>query len=194
MPKIIFLGDSITKGTDYGGVTVQDTFAYKVGINAGYQAQEIINVGVSSDTTHGALARLNNDVISKSPDVCVIMLGANDYAKGVSVIDYVERMKAIIFALLGANIKPVVLHSVLNRGSKEFINGYRFYIESLEIELDKINIKYIDLIREYAYSYLYLSDAAFKGLYVDLLHQTKNGHEFITNICLRHIRHFVKNS
>ena len=194
MSKIIFIGDSITKGIGYGGVTLQDTFAYKVGINAGYQAQEIINVGVSSDTTQLALSRLNSDVISKLPDVCVIMLGANDYAQGVSIVDYVKRMKDIILALLGANIKPVVLHSVLNRGSTEFINGFRLYIEALENELAKMNIKYIDLIREYAYSYLYLNDQAFKGLYVDLLHQTKNGHEFIANICLRHIRHFIKDA
>lgn len=51
---IVFLGDSITKGTDYGGVTLTDTFAYKIGTANGYPPASIYNKGVGSDTSAGS--------------------------------------------------------------------------------------------------------------------------------------------
>lgn len=187
MKKIVFLGDSVTKGVGYGGVADVDTFARKVGLSCGYLAENIINAGVSSDTSAGALARLQNDVISKNPDVCVLMLGHNDYENGVSVATYIANMAQIITQLLNANIQPVILNCVLMRGTNQYIDGFRTYIEALENLAKTFDIGLVDILREYAYGYLYLYQAGwtFQGLYVDTVHQTIGGHQFLANICLR---------
>lgn len=193
LKKIVFLGDSVTKGTDYGSVATSDTFAHKVGLGCGYLAENISNAGVSSDTSAGALARLQADVISKAPDICVLMLGHNDYAQGVSINTYISNMTQIITQLLNANIQPVVLNGILMRGTSQYIDGFRAYIEALETIANAFNIGIVDILREYAYGYLYLyqSGSTFQSLYVGNIHQTKAGHQFIADICLRpHYRHY----
>ncbi|MEG1743620.1 MAG: GDSL-type esterase/lipase family protein, partial [Clostridia bacterium] len=44
----------------------------------------VINAGYSGDTTDLALKRIDDDVISKSPDVVIIMFGMNDQALKIS--------------------------------------------------------------------------------------------------------------
>lgn len=187
MKKIVFLGDSVTKGVGYGGVAAGDTFARKIGLSCGYLSENIINAGVSSDTSAGALARLQADVISKSPNICVLMLGHNDYANGLSVSNYIANMGQIITQLLNANIQPVILNGVLMRGSPQYIDSFRAYIEPLENLAKAFDVGLVDILREYAYGYLYLYLAGwtFQGLYVDNVHQTIGGHQFLANICLR---------
>lgn len=66
MSKIVFIGDSLTKGIGYGGVTATDTFAYKIGIANGYAPADILNKGVSSDTAFGVLNRIQADAVHLS--------------------------------------------------------------------------------------------------------------------------------
>ena len=183
--KIVFLGDSLTKGTSYGGVTTTDTFAYKIGIATGYLAAEIINAGVNGDTSANALARLNTDVIAYNPAVCSIMIGINDWATGVPVSTYQANMRSIIQGLLSANIRPVCMSSVMQRGSTSDFAGFKPYLEALQSLMYEMNLRYVDIYREYAYSYLYLTSTAFNANYADILHQTPTGHSFIASIAAR---------
>lgn len=182
---IVFLGDSITKGTDYGGVTRTDTFAYKIGIANGYDPSNIYNAGVGSDKSSGALARLQTDVVSKNPDVCVVMIGINDWAAGVSVATYRQNVSSIFSQLKAAGIKPVGITSNLNRGSQATIAGYQPFLEAFEAEAKNQGVKVLDLYREVATSYLYLTATQFQALYVDSIHLTKSGHQFVANFANR---------
>src|SRR6185312_269394 len=113
---IAWLGDSVTKGTSYGGVTTTDTFAYKVGVANGYAATDIINAGVNSDTSAGMLARLGTDVLAFNPSVCVLECGLNDWQTGVPLASYQSNVWAIFSGLKAASIKPVGL-TKMQRGS-----------------------------------------------------------------------------
>src|SRR3546814_4585453 len=75
MSKIVFLGDSITRGAT---LAVADTFAYQVGVANGYAPADIINSGVSGDESPDALARVGADAIALAPDGCVVCLLLND--------------------------------------------------------------------------------------------------------------------
>ncbi|MEO0981837.1 MAG: arylesterase [Pseudomonadota bacterium] len=82
-PVVVMLGDSLTAGF---GLPVEQALPEQVarelsaaGINA-----EIVNAGVSGDTTANALARYDWSVASAAPDLLVIALGANDYLSNVS--------------------------------------------------------------------------------------------------------------
>ncbi len=182
---IVFAGDSITKGTSYGGVTTVDTFAYKIGVANGYAPADIVNAGVNSDTSAGLLARLNVDVISKSPAVAVVMIGINDWAQGVSVSAYQSNIRAIFSQLIAAGIKPVGITSNLQRGSTEAILGFQPYLQAFENEAKLANIPVVDLYREVADAYLYYTSTQFYALYVDNVHLTKTGHQFVANVACR---------
>jgi lysophospholipase L1-like esterase len=184
MSKVVWLGDSVTKGTSYGGVTTADTFAYKIGIANGYAAADVINAGVGSDTSSGMLSRLNSDVISLAPSVCIVQCGLNDWVTGVSVSTYRSNLASIFSQLKSNNIKPVFL-SKMQRGSTSDFAGQKSYLEAAENECASQGMNVIDLFREECASYLYLSSSSFYANYVDAVHLTVTGHAFVANLAAR---------
>lgn len=187
MAKIVFLGDSVTKATDYGGVTSVDCFAFKVGTLAGYAPTDIINAGVSSDTSAGMLARITTDVLDKAPAVCVVMALVNDAVQDVPIADYKETLRAIASRLIVCGIKVVFLSPPLDRGTQAFQDKCRAYLEALEAVSMEFSTPYIDCYREYAFMYLYGVNE-FYACYVDNIHQTKVGHDKVTSILTRGTR------
>jgi lysophospholipase L1-like esterase len=71
--NVIAFGDSLTAG--YGASAGED-YPTRVAAATGIA---IINAGVSGDTTEGALARLDTDVLAHDPRIVIIGLGGNDY-------------------------------------------------------------------------------------------------------------------
>jgi len=70
--RIVCLGDSLTYGVGASkGLDFPSRLAEITGI-------EVINSGVSGNTTADALARLEADVLEYEPDVVLITLGGND--------------------------------------------------------------------------------------------------------------------
>lgn len=70
--RIVCFGDSLTYGIGAStGLDYPSRLAEMTGI-------EVINSGVSGDTTERGLARLKEDVIDYEPDVVLITLGGND--------------------------------------------------------------------------------------------------------------------
>lgn len=74
---VIALGDSITYGI---GATPGQNYVDELEKNLGIN---IINAGVSGDTTQDALERLTADVLSKSPSTVIVFLGGNDEIRRV---------------------------------------------------------------------------------------------------------------
>jgi lysophospholipase L1-like esterase len=76
--NIICFGDSLTFGTGAKeGLDYPSQLSQMI-------SQPIINAGVPGDTTASALARLQKDVLSKSPHIVLITLGGNDLKNRVS--------------------------------------------------------------------------------------------------------------
>jgi len=74
--KVVFFGDSITEaGVDpHGFITIADSLLNKSG-NGEY---ELIGAGVSGNKVYDLYLRMEDDVISRSPDMVVIWVGVND--------------------------------------------------------------------------------------------------------------------
>jgi lysophospholipase L1-like esterase len=75
--RILFFGDSITElGVQPGGYIskMQEILTAK-GVNQNY---ELIGAGISGNKIYDLYLRLENDVITKQPDVVVIWVGVND--------------------------------------------------------------------------------------------------------------------
>lgn len=182
MPKIIGFGHSVMKGIGYGGVTGTDTFIHKIGIANGYAASEIINKGVSSDTSAGALARLNTDVISQSPSVCAIMLGANDWSTSVPLATFKANLSEIVRRLNVAGIKCALFTDNASRGSVAQFNSYYPYIEAIKEVAAAHDCPLIDL---YGRMLQAMMVSSYSHLYVDSIHLTVAGHKFVADHAAR---------
>jgi acyl-CoA thioesterase-1 len=91
---ILFLGDSLT-----AGLGVKQEQAYPALIQEKIRAKnlpfEVINAGISGDTTAGGLARLDW-VLQKKIDLLVLALGANDGLRGLPIAQTKANLQAII--------------------------------------------------------------------------------------------------
>jgi acyl-CoA thioesterase-1 len=93
-PKIVCLGDSLT-----AGLGLVDTQSYphllqqKVD-DDGYQ-YEVVNAGVSGDTSAGGLRRIDW-ALQENVRVVILALGANDGLRGLSVAEMKENLAKII--------------------------------------------------------------------------------------------------
>ena len=66
------------------------------------------NAGVAADTVAGMLARVNADVISKTPDKVFIAAGSTDIAAGTAPTAVTATVSAIVALLKAANILPIL--------------------------------------------------------------------------------------
>jgi len=95
--KILALGDSLTAGyglAETDGFTTRLENALK---DKGYDVQ-VINAGVSGDTTAGGRSRLDW-ALGDQPQVAVVELGANDGLRGLDPASTRENLDAILTTL-----------------------------------------------------------------------------------------------
>lgn len=93
-PRIVFLGDSLTAG--YGLDRSQSVPALvQARLDAEGYDYEVVNAGVSGDTSAGGLSRLEWS-IEGNVEVLVVELGANDGLRGLPVAAMKRNLEEII--------------------------------------------------------------------------------------------------
>jgi lysophospholipase L1-like esterase len=102
--NIICFGDSLTFGTG-----AAENMDYPSQLSR-MVSKPIINAGVPGDTTAMAIARLEEDVLSKSPRIVLITLGGNDLKNRISKENAYQNLKNIIV-------------SIQNRGALVIVGG-----------------------------------------------------------------------
>lgn len=92
-PRVVFLGDSLTAGF---GVDLEQAFPAIVGetLRRNGLPVEVVNAGVSGDTTAGGLRRLDW-LLRQKPDVVVVGLGGNDGLRGLDLKASEDNLRAI---------------------------------------------------------------------------------------------------
>jgi acyl-CoA thioesterase-1 len=93
-PKIVALGDSLTAGLGLVESQSYPALLQKKLDAEGYEF-EVVNAGVSGDTSAGGLRRLDW-ALEGDVRVLVVALGANDGLRGLSVEQMKENLSAII--------------------------------------------------------------------------------------------------
>jgi acyl-CoA thioesterase-1 len=81
--RLIVLGDSITAGLGLEREEAYPALLQKK-VDAAGLAYEVVNAGVSGDTTAGGLRRIDWALGAKGADVLLIALGGNDGLRGIS--------------------------------------------------------------------------------------------------------------
>jgi acyl-CoA thioesterase-1 len=125
--KLLALGDSLTAGF---GLPPEAGFTTK--LEAALQADgrkiEVINAGVSGDTTAGGLARLDW-ALQDHPDFALVELGANDALRGLDPKATRSNLDKILARLQAAKVKVLLcgMMALRNWGpdyTKEFESIY----------------------------------------------------------------------
>jgi acyl-CoA thioesterase-1 len=93
-PRIVALGDSLTSGRGIGKDEAYPAVLQKRLVDGGYHYQ-VVNAGVSGDTTDRALRRYRH-ALDGDVKVLIVALGANDGLRGVPV----ERLKSNLSAII----------------------------------------------------------------------------------------------
>ena len=105
-PRIVFLGDSLTAGL---GLSADKSFPSVLGTKLKDKGldYEIINAGVSGDTSAGGLRRLDWS-LEGDVRVLILALGANDGLRGLPIGDLEKNLAAVLDRAKERRI-PVIL-------------------------------------------------------------------------------------
>ncbi|MCO5090535.1 arylesterase [Bosea sp. (in: a-proteobacteria)] len=108
--KLVAFGDSLTAGYNLPAASAFPA-VLEAALRARGIAVEIVNAGVSGDTTQGGLERLDWSV-PEGTDGVVLELGANDALRGVDPAQTRQALEAMILRLKERGI-PVLLAGML---------------------------------------------------------------------------------
>ncbi len=110
-PKIIAFGDSLTAGF---GLTEKESFPYLLQerLRADGYDYEVVNAGVSGDTTFGGLERVDWVLEQENVQILILELGANDMLRRMPV-DKMKRNLARIIEKAQAKKVKVLLCGML---------------------------------------------------------------------------------
>jgi acyl-CoA thioesterase-1 len=93
--RIAFLGDSLTAGFGLLSEQAYPAQIQKLFEAEGYDAVDIVNAGVSGDTTAGGLRRVEG-VLEPGVRVLVVALGGNDALRGLTTKDTHDNLAKVI--------------------------------------------------------------------------------------------------
>ncbi|HEY2350412.1 MAG TPA: GDSL-type esterase/lipase family protein [Puia sp.] len=109
--KVVFFGDSITEAAvkPHGFIMIDDSLL-NVGGTTNY---DLIGAGISGNKVYDLYLRMEDDVISKSPDIVVIWVGVNDVwhkkmGTGTDADKFERFYLALIKKFRAAGIKVIV--------------------------------------------------------------------------------------
>jgi acyl-CoA thioesterase-1 len=102
----MIFGDSLVAGY---GLPAEEGFTGQLQTRLDDEAMaiEVINAGVSGDTSAGGLARLNWSLAEK-PDYILIVLGGNDLLRGINPADTRQNLDQILARLQALGVQTFV--------------------------------------------------------------------------------------
>lgn len=181
--RLIFFGDSLTAGY---GLLPEENYVHLISEKLkqdGFHL-EVVNAGVSGDTTATGLARLDW-VIKKGVDYFVLELGANDSMKGISISEIRSNLKKIISRVREKNPEVKILLVPMkvfpNYGpkyGKQFEKLYLEISESENVRLSPFLLEKVAGIRK-----LNLPDG---------IHPTAEGHRLLFSTMYEPVKNLLK--
>lgn len=106
-PKIVAFGDSLTAGF---GLTERESYPYLLQqqLNTDGYDFEVVNAGVSGDTSMGGLERIDWVLEQDGVKIIILELGANDLLRGAPVSKMRSNLDQIIRKAKSKNVKVLL--------------------------------------------------------------------------------------
>ncbi len=202
--KVIFFGDSITelgvkKDKYVGYILVMDSMLKAKKMNDQY---ELIGSGISGNKIYDLFLRMEDDVLSKNPDVAVIYVGVNDVwhktllGTGTDADKFERFYQAIIKKLTDRNINVILCTPAVIGEKTDMsnpldgdLNRYSNIIRDLA---KKNNLPLVDL-REKCIAYLKKNNPENKEkdiLTYDRVHMNTMGNQFLAEAMWEKVKAF----
>ncbi len=150
--KIVAFGDSLTAGF---GLTEKESYPYLLQekLNADGYNYEVVNAGVSGETSLGGLERIDWVLEMEKVDVLVLELGANDLLRGIPVKTMKGNLDKIIKKAKAKNVR-VLLCGMLAPPTlgadyqKDYTNAFPDLAEEHKVEFLPFILENIALKKE----------------------------------------------
>ena len=197
--KVLFFGDSITEaGVNPGGyITKIGQLVAKDGLNGQY---DLVGSGIGGNKVYDLFLRMEEDVLSKSPDVVVIYVGVNDVwhkqssGTGTDADKFEKFYAAILKKLQAKNIKVIMCTPAVIGERTDFsnqldgdLNKYSAVIRSLS---EKNRLPLVDLRKAFLdYNKKFNTENKESGiLTTDRVHLNEEGNKLVAEEMWRVIR------
>jgi acyl-CoA thioesterase-1 len=137
-PKIVAFGDSLTAGF---GLSEKESYPFLLQqrLNAEGYNYEVVNAGVSGDTSLGGLERIDWSLEQENVEILILELGANDLLRGLSPSKMKKNLAGIIQRAQAKKVR-VLLCGMLappSLGAKyqqEFMNAFPDLADEYKLE------------------------------------------------------------
>ncbi|TLU98819.1 SGNH/GDSL hydrolase family protein [Dyadobacter luticola] len=188
--RVIFFGDSITQAGvgPTGYITQMGEMLKAKGQDSQY---ELIGAGIGGNKVYDLYLRLEDDVLSKKPDVVFIYVGINDVwhkassGTGTDADKYVKFYEALIKKMKAQNIRVIVCTPTVigerNDNSNSQDGDLNQYSKLIREIATRNNVELCDL-RKYFVDYLAQNNPENKEkgiLTSDRVHLTDAGNKFL---------------
>jgi acyl-CoA thioesterase-1 len=151
-PKIIAFGDSLTAGF---GLTEKESYPYLLQqkLNAEGYNYEVVNAGVSGDTSLGGLERADWVLEQDNAEVLILELGANDMLRNIPVEKMKKNLDQIIRKAKAKNLKILLCGmlappSMGTKYSQDFLMAFPDLASENKVEFLPFLLENIALKRE----------------------------------------------
>lgn len=197
--KVIFFGDSITQAgvAPNGYITVlQQTLAQ----NGKDKNFELVGAGIGGNKVYDLYLRLEDDVLSKKPDLVFIYIGINDvwhkrtHGTGTDADKFEKFYNKLIDKIQAAGAKIVICTPTVVGEKKDFVNeldgDLNKYAEIIRGIAKSRNVELIDL-RKATVGYISVHNPENKAkdiLTVDGVHMNDAGNKFLAEQFLPYIK------
>jgi lysophospholipase L1-like esterase len=197
--KVVFFGDSITQAgvSPKGYITLLQQMLAKSGKD---NAFELIGAGIGGNKVYDLYLRLEDDVLSKKPDLVFIYVGINDvwhkksFGTGTDPDKFEKFYNKIIDKLQAAGAKAVICTPTVVGEKKGFVNeldgDLNKYSEIIRGIAKNKNVELIDLHKNIL-EYINAHNPEDKGkdiLTSDGVHMNDDGNKFLAEQFLPYIK------
>ena len=179
-PVILAFGDSLTAGFGVPDAQSYPARLQKIIIENGYPHQ-VVNGGVSGDTTAGGVRRIKW-LMKHNPEIVILELGANDGLRGLSLKEMESNLEQIIVICKEGGAK------VLLTGMKVPPN----YGEEYTVEFEKIYIRLAEKHKLSLVPFL-LEGVAGRREYTqpDGIHPLGSGYEIVVQTIWKYLKTLI---
>lgn len=173
--RIVCIGDSLTEG--YGiekNHRWSDLLSHDMNI-------EIINSGISGDTTGGMLARFKSMVIDYKPSHVIIMGGTNDLSLNISDEQIISNILAMTRYARYNDIISIIGIPTMIYHNDSYVCGSIFLDQDiLKNRMEAYRNKLKRFAKEDGWAYIDFSNCVTPELYLeDRLHPDEEGHKIM---------------
>jgi acyl-CoA thioesterase-1 len=136
--KIVAFGDSLTAGF---GLLENESYPYLLQekLKADGYDYEVLNAGVSGDTSAGGLERIDWSLGQKNVQILILELGANDLLRGLSPAQMKDNLDKMIRKAKAKNVQVLLCGMLAPRSmggdyQADYINAFHDLAEQHKVE------------------------------------------------------------